>query len=238
MAHRFPRLLPIVLTAALTAAAASACGGDEPAPASGGDGGNVAVAGIGYTSDQLSQALLTELAGYRRAGDPDLGEYGTLRAIRNAAHLQESVVLDKPRCANAAGGPGGKIPAEVPAALVSFAKEGGWTVTQTLMAMSADEADEQVDARVPSGCLEFKTKIGSKWAGHRVTESPRGEIGQGSRTVGVTTIAGTAHTKAWYVVFRGRDYLATISVVGPNATRDEAERIARAALGNAERFLP
>ncbi|MBE1532593.1 hypothetical protein [Actinomadura algeriensis] len=234
MAHR---LLPLVLAAALTAAAASACGGDEPAPASGG-GGNVAVAGVGYTSDQLAQALLTELPGYQRSGDPDLGEYGTLRAIRNAAHLRESVVLDKPRCANGAGGPGGNIPAKVPAALVSFAKGNGQTATQTLMAMTADEAEEQVNARVPSGCLEFNTKIGDKAAQHRVTEAPRGGIGQGSRTVGVTTIAGTAHTKAWYVVFRGRDYLATVSVVGPNATRDEAERIAGEAHRNADRFLP
>ena len=233
MAHR---LLPLVLAAALTAAAASACGGDEPAPASG--GGNVAVAGIGYTSDQLAQALLTELPGYQRAGDPDLGEYGTLRAIRNAAHLQESVVIDEPRCADGAGGPGGKIPAKVPAALVSFARGNGQTATQTLMAMRADAADEQVGARVQTGCLEFKTKIGAKWATHRVTESPRGGIGQGSRTVGVTTIAGAAHTRAWYVVFRGRDYLATVSVVGPNASRDEAERVARAAHRNAERFLP
>ncbi|MFD0899088.1 hypothetical protein [Actinomadura sediminis] len=233
MAHR---LLPLVLAAALTAAAASACGGDDPARTSG--GGSVAVAGIGYTSDQLAQALLTELPGYQRGGDPDLGEYGTLRAIRNAARLQEGVELDKPRCGNGAGGPGGKIPANVPAALVTFTKANGQTVSQTLMAMQADDAEEQVNARVPSGCLTFKTRIGSKWAVHRVAESPRGEIGQGSRTVGVTTIAGAAHTKAWYVVFRGRDYLATITVVGPNATRDEAERIAAEAREHAERFLP
>ncbi|GGU93869.1 hypothetical protein GCM10010182_07000 [Actinomadura cremea] len=234
MAHR---LLPLVLAATLTAATVSACDGDAPARTSGGDGG-VAVAGIGYTSDQLAQALLTELTGYQRGGDPDLGEYGTLRAIRNAAHLQESVVLDKPRCAKGAGGPGGNIPAKVPAALVTFAKGNGQAATQALMAMPADEADKQVNARVPSGCLTFKSRIGTKWAEHRVSESPRGDIGQGSRTVGVTTIAGTGHTKAWYVVFRGRDYLATISVVGPNATRDEAERIARESLRNADRFLP
>ncbi|MEV5829139.1 hypothetical protein AB0L25_26625 [Spirillospora sp. NPDC052242] len=234
MAHR---LLPLVLAAALTAAAVSACGGDEPARTSGG-GGSVAVAGIGYTSDQLAQALLTELTGYQRGGDPDLGEYGTLRAIRNAARLQDGVELDKPRCGNGAGGPGGRIPANVPAALVTFAKGNGQTATQTLMAMPADEAEEQVNARVPSGCLTFRTRIGSKWAEHRVTESPRGAIGQGSRTVGVTTLAGTGHTKAWYVVFRGRDYLATITVVGPNATRDEAERIAAEAREHAGRFLP
>ncbi|QFG22821.1 hypothetical protein [Actinomadura sp. WMMB 499] len=235
MAHR---LLPLALAAILTAVTASACEGGAPAGASGGGDGGVAVAGIGYTSDQLSQALLTELTGYQRTGDPDLGEYGTLRAIRNAAHLRENVVLDKPDCAEGAGGPGGNIPAKVPAALVTFAKGNGQTATQTLMGMPPDEADEQVNARVPSDCLEFKTRIGTKWATHRVAEAPRGGIGEGSRTVGVTTLAGTGHTKAWYVVFRGRDYLATISVVGPNATRAEAERIARAALGNAGRFLP
>ncbi|WP_217919123.1 hypothetical protein, partial [Actinomadura sp. BRA 177] len=194
------------------------------------------VAGIGYTSDQLAQALLGEAPGYRRAGEPDSGEYGSLKAIQNAARLQRETTLDKPRCGT--GRPGGTVAGDVPAALVSFTGSAGQTATETLMGMSAADAEKQVNARVPSGCLKFRTKIGSTWAEHRVVEAPKGEIGEGSRTVGVSTTSGDARTRTWYVVFRGRHYLATITVFGPAVTRADAERLAREAQAQAERVLP
>ncbi len=231
MAHR---LLPIVLVA--TAAAASACGGGGGGSARPVHGtGPAEIAGAGYTSSQLAQALLTELPGYRKAGEPDSGSYGTLRAIQNAARLQRQVVLDKPRCGT--GRPGGTVPGDVPAALVTFAKK-GQTVTETLMGMSVADAEKQVNARVPAGCLRFRTKVGSQWSRHRVVESPKGDIGEGSRTVGVATISGDSRTRTWYVVFRGRRYLATITVAGPEATKEEAERVARRSLAHADRILP
>lgn len=155
MAHR---LLPIIL-AATAAAAVSACGGggERARPVHG--TGPAEIAGVGYTSGQLAQALLTEVPGYRKAGEPDSGSYGTLRAIQNAARLQRQVVLDKPRCGT--GGPDGSVPADVPAALVTFAKK-GQTVTETLMGMSVADAEKQVNARVPAGCLRFRTKVGSR----------------------------------------------------------------------------
>ncbi|TDC62812.1 hypothetical protein E1200_24440 [Actinomadura sp. GC306] len=231
MAHR---LLPIMLLA--TAAAATACGGggDESARPVHGTG-PAEIAGVGYTADQLAQALLTELPGYRKAAEPDSGSYGTLRPIQNAARLQRQAVLDKPGCGT--GGPDGAVPADAPAALVTFAKR-GQAVTQTLMGMSAGAAEKQVNARVPAGCLRFRTKVGSEWSQHRVVESPKGDIGEGSRTVGVATTSGDTGTRTWYVVFRGRHYLATITVSGPAATRAEAESLARTALGQAERVLP
>ncbi|GAA0544904.1 hypothetical protein [Actinomadura livida] len=230
MAHR---LLPIMLLS--TAAAATACGGggERARPVHG--TAPAEVAGVGYTSDQLAQALLTDVPGYRKAGEPDSGSYGTLRPIQNAARLQRQAVLDKPQCATS--GPNGTVPADVPAALVTFAKS-GQTVTQTMMGMPVGAAEKQVNARVPAGCLRFRTKVGSQWAQHRVAESPKGDIGEGSRTVGVATVSGDTGTRTWYVVFRGRHYLATITVSGPTATRTEAERLARTALNQADRILP
>jgi hypothetical protein len=231
MAHR---LLPIMLVS--TAVAASACGGDGGRASRVGGTARAEVAGIGYTSDQLAQALLTEPPGYRRAGEPDSGEYGSLKAIQNAARLQRGATLDKPRCGT--GRPGGDVAGDVPAALVSFTNGNGQTATETLMGMSAADAEKQVNARVPTGCLTFRTKVGSHWAEHRVVEAPKGDIGEGSRTVGITTISGGARTRTWYVVFRGPHYLSTITVFGPNATRTDAERLAREALAQADRVLP
>ncbi|MFI0480465.1 hypothetical protein [Actinomadura sp. 9N215] len=226
------RLLPIVLLSA--SAAVTACGGGERARPVHGTA-RAEVAGVRYTADQLAQALLVHAPGYRRAADPDAGEYGTLKAVQNAARLQRETELDKPRCGTAR--PGAAVAADVPAALVTFAKK-GLTVTETLMGMPAADAEKQVNARVPAGCLRFRTKIGSHLADHRVVETPKGEIGEGSRTVGVATVSGAARTRTWYVVFRGRHYLATITVFGPTATRTEAERLAQAARTQATEILP
>lgn len=229
MAHR---LLPIVLLT--TTAAITACGGgDERARPVHGTA-PAEIAGVGYTSDQLRQALLTELPGYQKAGEPDSGPYGTLKAVQNAARLQRQTVLDKPQCGS--NRPDGTVPGDVPAALVTFAKQ-GQTVTETLMAMPAADAEKQIETRVPAGCLRFRTKVGSHWSQHRVVESPRGDIGQGSRTVGIATTSGNTHTRTWYVVYRGRHYLATVTVHGPRATRAEAETLARRSLKQAKRIL-
>ncbi|MEV4003965.1 hypothetical protein [Actinomadura sp. NPDC049753] len=231
MAHR---LLPVTLLLS-TAVAATACGGDAERATQVRGTARAEVAGIGYTSAQLAQALLQQPSGYRRAGEPDWGEYGSLKAIQNASRLQREAVLDKPSCGKAR--PGGDVAGDVPAALVSFTGDRGLTATETLMSMSAADAEKQVNARVPPGCLRFRTRVGSTWAAHRVAEAPKGEIGEGSRTVGVATAGGGASTRTWYVVFRGRRFLATITVFGPGATRADAERLAGEALAQAGRVL-
>ncbi|GAA2129685.1 hypothetical protein [Actinomadura napierensis] len=231
MAHR---LLPIAVLAAV--AAASACGG------SGGTGAGqvrgtarAAPAGTGYTSDQLGQALLQQVTGYRR-GEPDSGEYGSLKALRNAAQVRQEATLDKPACADAQSG-GGKVAADVPTALVTFAKSDGQTATETLMGVADADAGKQVEARVPTGCLTFRTRLSGQWAEHEVSEARRGDVGDGSRTVGVVTTSGDQRTNTWYVVFQGRHYLGTVTVFGPNATRAEAEGLARASVAQARKIL-
>ncbi|MEV4257521.1 hypothetical protein AB0J52_30560, partial [Spirillospora sp. NPDC049652] len=202
-----------------------------------GGGGRAALALTGYSSDQLKQALLADVTGYRRVGEPDAGEYGSLKGIQNFGQLQKQVTLDKPRCADAAGAQPA-VDKAAPAALTSFNRGDGQVVTETLMGMPDEAAQRQLDLRVPSGCLVFKTRVGTQTAEHRVSEFPGGTIGKGSRTVGVSTISGGSHTRAWYVVLRGRHCVATVSLFGPNATRAEVEQIARQAYDRSEHYLP
>ncbi|MBW8481948.1 hypothetical protein [Actinomadura parmotrematis] len=227
------RLLPTAALVALTAGLAGCGGGDgdQGARAAGGS----ASAASGYTAAQLEQALLADAAGFRRAGEPDSGEYGTLKAVQSFAHLQREVKIDKSRCAGA--NPAGSPPGDAPAALVSFSGGAGGSATETLMAMPDADAAAQVRTRVPAGCARFRTLVGGQWAQHEVVERPGGAIGSGSRTVGVVTTSGGAHTKTWYVVARAPRLLATVSLYGPNATREDAERLARAALDQAARIL-
>jgi hypothetical protein len=226
----------------VTAATAVACGGGDDGAEAGRpeSTGKAALAGTAYTSDQLRQALLTEAPGYRRNGEPDAGEYGALKAIQNFHQLQRQVTIDKTACrGNGTAGPGGPaIDKAAPTAITAFAKGSGQSLTETVIALPAEAAEKHVDARVPDGCRSFRTKVGGQWAQHRVVESPPGRIGEGSRTVGVSTIVGGSTLKSWYVVLRGRRHLTTISLIGPNATRAEAEQVARLAEAHARRILP
>jgi hypothetical protein len=193
--------------------------------------------GTGYTSDQLQQALLLEIPGYQRAGEPDSGEYGSLSVIQNFDQLQRQVKLDKPQCA-ATGRGFDATQRAAPAAITTFAKGDGQTVTETLMRVAPATADRQVRLRVPRVCRDFRARVGDQWSEHHVVEAAQGRLGEGSRTVGVATTSGVSHVKTWYVVLKAHGYLATITLYGPNVTRAEAEQIAGQAYDQAERILP
>ncbi|MBT2207314.1 MULTISPECIES: hypothetical protein [Actinomadura] len=239
MAHRLlPFMLPVTLVATL--AAVSACGGGGEERAQPVRAGKAVLTG-GYTAAQLEQALLVETPGYRRNGEPDSGEYGTIKAFQDLEQLRKQLTVDKPRCQNggtgAVGGPVGNVEADTPAALAAFTAPNGQLVTETLMGVPDADAEKQVNARVPPGCLTFHTRMGRQWSEHRVTETVRGDIGGGSRAVGVTTVTGRDRAYTWYVVFKDQRYLGTVSVFGPRATRQEAERLARESLTQARRIL-
>ncbi|MEO3786133.1 hypothetical protein ABGB12_22615 [Actinocorallia sp. B10E7] len=194
-----------------------------------------------YTSDQLRQALLPEIPRYVRAGEPDSGVYGMLKPVRNFAQLQGQVTLDKPKCAGATQtfGTGGEI-ASAPAALTTFARADGQTITQTLVAVSELTATEEIGRRVPALCRTFRTRVGGRWSTHQVVEATpdRRFVGEGSRTVGLLTMSGSTKVTMWFVIFKARGYLGTVTVYGAKATRREAERLGTAAYDQAARVLP
>jgi hypothetical protein len=229
MLRIFPGLLLVVV-------AAAACGGGDEPPGEAATR-RAAPAGTVYTSDQLAQALLTELVGFKRAGEPDSGEYGSLKAVQSYNRVRSQIKLDKPQCADTAAG---LIAAgnTAPTAMTSFGRSNGHTATQVLMALPAAAAERQLKLSVPAQCREFASRTGNQTSRHRVAEFPAGGIGLGSRTVGVASTTGAARVKTWYVVARGQGYLSTVSLYGAAATRAEAERLARQAYEQAERILP
>jgi hypothetical protein len=192
-----------------------------------------------YNADQLTQALLTDIPGYERSGVPQSGEYGSLTAVRNSLQMQQAAKLDKPQCASSTRTVSTeKAVWSAPSALTAFAKGGGQTVSETLMAVGPDVAAQQVGLRVPAACRSLRVRVGARWAAGAVVEARGTRIGEGSRSVGVSTTVGTATVRTWYVVLRSRGYLATIALYGPGATQDEAERLAQQAYQQAERILP
>jgi hypothetical protein len=185
-----------------------------------------------YSADQLTQALLTEVSGYQQSGIPQSGQYGSLAAVQNSGEMQQAAKIDKPRCLPRSLTADGDV-RTVPAALTAFTGASG-SVSEVLLAVGPDIAARQVRRQVPAGCRVFRVKVGRRWSAATVVEARGARIGEGSRTVGVTT----AGTQTWIVVLRSRGYLASITLFGPTATQGAAERLARKAYQQAERILP
>jgi hypothetical protein len=195
-------------------------------------------AGTGYSADQLEQALLPGITGYQRAGQPESGDYGSLRAVQSLAQLQRQIKLDKPQCAAATRAFAASRDVQgAPAAIVSFQKGFGQYATESLLTLPDALAERLVQVRVPASCRSFRSRIGGTSSAHQVVEATSGGLGEGSRTVGVATVSGSSRLKTWYVVLRSHGYLATVTLYGPAATRAEAERIAHRAYEQAERNL-
>src|SRR3954470_1349408 len=120
------RILTAVLLLGVAGSTMTACGGDGGGSRSGRVSSNP-IPSSDFTAVQLQQALLFEIPGYRRTGEPDSGEYGSLSAIQNFNRLHSQVRLDKPQCAPT--GRGFSVTEQhAPAALATFAKRNGQTV--------------------------------------------------------------------------------------------------------------
>jgi hypothetical protein len=230
--------IPTVVT---TAVLATACGGGGAGSAQARQAGDrAAPAGTGYTSDQLRQALPTEPVGFKRAGEPEAGEYGSLKGIQNFKQLQSRVTYDKPECAKVTGAATALDDAlrTAPAAISIFAKGTSQSLSTTFIAAPNPVAEQHVRLRVPDQCREFRVKINGRWSQHEVVEAGQGNVGLGSRVIGVATTVGKSTVKTWYVVLRGQGYMATIALYGATVTRAEAEQLARQTYDHAERILP
>lgn len=229
-----------VLVAAVLAAVAGCAGGGAGHQVAGAPQPSGSPQSESYTADQLAQALLTGMPGYTPSGPPQRGPYGSLPAVQSTAQMQQSATLDKPQCANASRSvavAGGGVQA-APAALAAFDNGGDQTATEALMAVGPDAAAQVVGLRVPAACRTFRVRVGGRWAADTVVEARGVRIGEGSRSVGVATTAGTATVRTWSVVLRSRGYLAAVTLFGPGATRADAESLARRAYQQAERILP
>jgi hypothetical protein len=234
--HRVSVVAPVVAAAAVLATACGGGGGAQARQA----GDRVAPAGTGYTSDQLRQALPVELEGYKRVGEPDAGEYGALKGIQNFRQLQSQVTYDKPECAKVTGSATALDTAlrTSPAAVSVFTRGTGRSLSVSLIAVPNPVAEQHVRLRVPERCRTFRIKINGRWSQHEVVEAAQSGIGLGSRVIGVATTVDESTVKTWYVVLRGRGYMATVVLYGAAATRAEAERFARQTYDHAERILP
>ncbi|MFL6051957.1 MAG: hypothetical protein ACJ72W_03415 [Actinoallomurus sp.] len=178
---------------------------------------------VRYTAEQLKRAVIDPPADATHVKT----ESGTADTVitRFGATGATAAVTAAPGCITS--GPAGLGAAgRTPTALVSFTR--GQTFTAVMLfAVSDAQARQRATRPLPKACRSFKaTAGGTTMSAKTVTDDPY-TLGNGGRIHEMDETTSGVHVHLWNIVFFGPGYAASCEVDGLNATRADAERLAR-----------
>jgi len=171
----------------------------------------------GFSAAQLRAALLTRVNGVAAAMSASSGRYAALPAASTDRQTTGSVQVIPAACAKAATkGFDLTALAAAPAATVTF-RVGGNAVSEVLVASTAASGSAVIAARVPTECARYEEKAAGKTLKYVLTEEAVTGIGQQARALN-TYPDGATSDNLWSLIYRGKGFIGTVTVVGPNAS--------------------
>lgn len=182
----------------------------------------------------LRGALLTRVNGVPAAGPATSGQYSSLmaRSIKQTAGAQ----VTPKACAGAAtSGFDPTTLASAPAAAVSFGV-GTNGVSEALIASSAKNATTALAGQIPAECGQIKEIIGGKTYTYAIKEQTVTGIGQQARVLNVQ-LTGATSAALWSLIYRGKGFVGTVTVVGPNASQKAVTELGQQAYAFAAKTL-
>jgi hypothetical protein len=186
----------------------------------------------GLTAAQLRGALLTRVNGVAAAAPASSGKYSTL----TAANISNNGAQVTPKtCAGAATGFNPAALAASPAAAVTF-KVGSNGVSEVLIASSAKTASTALAGHIPAECANYQAKAGGKTYTYAATEQKITGIGQQAQVLSVQA-AGAKSNNRWSLIYRGKGFVGTVTVVGPNASKEAVMELGEQAYAYAAKSL-
>ncbi|HEX7164585.1 MAG TPA: hypothetical protein VF223_25485 [Trebonia sp.] len=188
----------------------------------------------GLTAAQLRGALLTRVNGVAAAAPASSGRYSSLTAANTSKNGADAVRVTPKACAAAAGFNPAALAAS-PAAAVTF-KVGSNEVSEVLIASSAKTASTALAAHIPAECAKYEAKVGGKTYTYGATEQKVTGIGQQAKVLNVQA-AGVKSNNRWSLIYRGKDFVGTVTVVGPNASKEAVTELGRQAYAYAVKTL-
>ena len=122
-----------------------------------------------------------------------------------------------------------------PAAAVTF-RIGTNGVSEVLIASSPASASTALAGRLPAECTQYQETIGGKTYTYAVKEQPVTGIGVQAKVLNVHAIGATAD-EFWSLIYRGKGFVGTVTVVGPNASEQAVQELGEAAYDFAAKSL-
>ncbi|GAA4626094.1 hypothetical protein GCM10023196_032900 [Actinoallomurus vinaceus] len=218
----------IIAATAVVAQAGCDGGGHDDAPKAGSSPARSSASAspspsVRYTAEQLKRALVEPPA---RATNVK-SESGTADTVlsRLGEPGPSATVTTAPGCP--AYGPAGRgAVGRTPVAFLSFSRDEMF-FTVLLSASSDARTSRFVTQALPKACRSFKTNAGGTATTATIVADDPYAIGEGGRVRETDETSSGVRLRVWEVAFVGAGYFASCQVGGLNATRAEAERLAR-----------
>jgi hypothetical protein len=110
-------------------------------------------------------------------------------------------------------------------------------VSEVLVAAPRKAAGIALAARVPAGCARYQEKIAGKTYSYQVAEQAVSGVGLQAKELNVKSSAGASNDQ-WSLIYRGANFVGTVTVVGPNASDKAVQELASQAYAFAAKTLP
>jgi len=231
MAGGYWRIASGLLLVPAAVAGLSSCSGPSTATASMAK----ASSDTGLTAAQLRGALLTRVNGVAAAAPASSGKYSSLTAANTSKNGANAGQVTPKTCAGAAAGFNPTALAASPAAAVTF-KVGSNGVSEVLIASSAKTAATALAGHIPAECANYQAKVGGKTYTYAATEQKVTGIGQQAQVLSVQA-AGAQSNNRWSLIYRGKGFVGTVTVVGPNASKEAIMELGQQAYAYAAKSL-
>lgn len=232
------RWRPPVLAAsllALSAAGLTACGGSPASRVN--SVGSTASAGTArqsgpITPARLVGALLTRVNGAPATRPASGGAYDSLPQVKTVEQQARGAGAGPMPCAQGVltGMQAGAL-GEAPAAAVSF-KVGRNSVSEMLAAPSQTAADAVLSRALPGSCQHYQAAA----VQYTTEQQDITGIGEKARVLSMKA-AGRPGGNICSVVFRGPEFIGSVTVVGPNASELAVRELGLQAYGFAAKSL-
>ncbi|GAB3983551.1 hypothetical protein GCM10029978_090670 [Actinoallomurus acanthiterrae] len=179
---------------------------------------------VRYTAEQLERALIKPPADATNVKS-ESGAADTVLSRLGESSPSAAAVTPAPGCM-AHGLAGRGAVGRTPIAFLSFGQ--GQTFSTVLLSASSDAQTRRfVTQALPKTCRSVKTNVGGTSTTATIVADDPYAIGEGGRVRETDETSGAVRLRVWEVDFVGAGYLASCQVGGLNATRAEAERLAR-----------
>jgi hypothetical protein len=188
------------------------------------------------TAAQLKGALLTKVGGARPAAPAEAGNYGALPDVQTSKQTMHGVKVTPARCAQATvTGFNSAAFTKAAASVVTF-RVGRDGVSEVLVSATPDVASSAIANKLPAGCEHYTATVGGKTFHYSVKEAPVAGLGNEARALNVKT-AGYSQVNVWSVVYRADGFVGAVTIVGPDASKASAKKLASQAYAYAHQSL-
>jgi len=191
-----------------------------------------ATGGSRYTASQLRGALLTKVNGVGPAAPPESGVYGKLPDVQTSRQSMHGVVVKPAKCAQATvTGFNSASFVSSPASAVTF-RVGRDGVSEVLVAAPPAISVAALAATLPADCQHYHATVAGRTFAYSIKEMPVYGIAEQAHAVNVQA-AGYSDVDVWSVVFRAAYVTGSVTIVGPDASEQGVEVLAKEAFSRA-----